>query len=401
MGSIGNSPLSQLGLGEMLPEGGTRQQAMGEAGSATSIGDNVNLLNPAQLYYNRQLNLEASIRSGARWARNDGASLRSGRITPLAFNMVLPIARPLTIALGLRQHAAVDYSTTIAGLTANDADSSRYSNYYSGAGALSQANVGLGLKLAEGLTIGAQATYWLGNLHRFSDVSVGQVALQRESSSRVSDVQFRLGTAYRFGLPKGRRGSIALSGDLPKHLGTSDEVVLRRFIGNTQTGQDTLQKESSGILIAPQTLRLGLAYERPQHFTVVADIVRELWKGTQPLGTTLPLLDGMRAGLGVEWIPNINGAQYLSLASYRAGVFARQLPYELNGHRMSDIGATLGLGFPILRKEARYTRPIVNLNMTMGRRSTFAGSGYSENYVNFTLGILLNDAQWFVRYKID
>lgn len=406
VGSIGNSPLSQLGIGELLPEGSVRQQAMGEAGSASGSSESVNLLNPAMLYYSRQFNLESILRTGAKVARTDAGTLRSGRFTPLLVNMALPVARPLTLAIGLRQHSAIDYSVSNTG---NAGGTDTYTNYFTGGGSLSQAYLGAGLRLAEGLTVGAQGTYWFGTMTRFSDValntdkitglSTGEVT--RQVSSRVSDVQIRLGTAYRRMIGK-HRYALAVSGELPRIMSTSDVVIFRRYNGSSLTTQDTLVSEAPGTLKAPRTLRLGLAFEQPLKYSVVLDLVREYWKGVQPLGTTTPLYDSYRGGLGVEWMPNLNGQNYFSVVSYRAGIYGRQLPYELEGKRMSDMGFTLGMGFPILRKEARYTRPYINSNLSLGVRSGPTGSGsYRETYVNFTLGIVLNDAQWFVRYKID
>lgn len=398
VGSIGNSPLSQLGIGELLPEGGAREQALGEAGSASASTESANLLNPAQLYYSRQLSLESVLRTGAKVARMDTETLRSGRFTPLLLNMTLPVARPLTLAIGLRQHSAIDYSVSNQGIAGG---TDIYTNYFTGGGSLAQAYLGAGLRLAEGLTIGAQGTYWFGTMTRFSDVAVNNGEVTRQVSSRVSDVQVKLGTAYRRTIGKYRYG-IALSGELPRNLRTSDVVIFRRYNGANLTTQDTLVSEAPGTLKAPRTLRLGLAFERPQHYSVVLDLVREYWKGVQPLGTSTTLYDAYRAGMGVEWLPNYNGQNYFSIVTYRAGLYGRQLPYELEGKRMSDIGFTMGLGFPVLRKEARYTRPYINTNFSMGVRSGPTGSGsYRETYVNFTLGIVLNDAQWFVRYKID
>lgn len=398
VGSIGNSPLSQLGIGELLPEGGAREQAMGEAGSASASTESANLLNPAQLYYSRQLSLESVLRTGAKEARTANGSMQSGRFTPLMLNMTLPVARPLTLAIGLRQHSAIDYSVSNQGIAGG---TDTYTNYFTGGGSLAQAYLGAGLLLAEGLTVGAQGTYWFGTMSRFSDVAVSTGEVTRQVSSRVSDVQVKLGTAYRRTIGKYRYG-IAFSGELPRNLHTSDVVIFRRYSGSSLITQDTLVSEAPGILKAPRTLRLGLAFERPQHYSVVLDLVREYWKGVQPLGTSTPLYDAYRAGMGVEWLPNYNGQNYFSIVTYRAGLYGRQLPYELEGKRMSDIGFTMGLGFPVLRKEARYTRPYINTNFSMGVRSGPTGTGsYRETYVNFTLGIVLNDSQWFVRYKID
>jgi hypothetical protein len=400
VGSIGNSPLSQLGVGEILPEGNSRQQAMGEAGAALSSSEDINLLNPAQLYYNRQVNLEAILRVGTKKGTSSNGVVESGRVSPQLFVLTLPIARPLSVALGIRPYSAMDYRVVQTGTT-EGTSSDTYTNYYTGSGTLSQVFMGAGLRLAEGLTVGAQGNLWLGTLQRYSDVSVGLNAITKEHSSRIADVQARLGTAYKFGIGK-HKVSLAVVTDLPTSLRTSDVVIQRRYNNaGTQTAEDTLSAETTGRLQAPQTLRMGLSFEKPRSYVFALDIMHDSWAKVKPFGTTEQLANTWRAALGTEWIPDYNGTRYGSFIRYRAGFYARQLPYSLDGKRMKDLGITLGMGWPILRKDARYTRPMVNTNISAGLRSVPGGGTYKEYYLNFTLGLILNDSQWFVRYKID
>ncbi len=407
LGSIGNTPLSELGLGELMPDGSTREQAMGEAGAAAPSREHISLLNPANLWYNRQVNLEVGLRTSIRHGRSGAGSVTAARFTPMHFTMTLPIAEPVTLALGLRQFSAIDYTVSAARPLAADTNVS-FRNSFGGRGAISQAMVAASVRLAEGLTLGAQGLYWFGTQQRYSEVELNTLGLARSTSSRVSDVSARVGATYRLQLPGGKRIGLGLVADLPRQLRTQDEIVLDRYSINALSGtrtflsSDTLLRMQNGLLQAPRSLRAGLSFEQPQRYTVAVDLVRELWAGVVPLGTPGNLQDAWRGSAGVEWVPNVNGQGYRNYISYRAGLYGRQLPFSVNGTRMQDIGLTLGLGWPVIRKEARYTRPVVNTNLNLGLRQgpTEAGS-FREAYVNFTLGIVLNDSQWFTRFKID
>ncbi|MNY13615.1 hypothetical protein D3C86_1467580 [compost metagenome] len=62
------------------------------------------------------------------------------------------------------------------------------------------------------------------------------------------------------------------------------------------------------------------------------------------------------------------------------------------------MAVTFGLGLPL-----GYTRfAISKLNFTteLGRRGTLTNGLVQENYINFHLGITLNDT-WFKRFKFD
>jgi hypothetical protein len=383
-----------------MPEGNGAQQAMGEAGSAMADGENANTLNPAQLYYMRQVNIEGILRTGAKAGHSDSGSVRSGRVEFQHFSLTMPVAKPLTLSLGIRPFSAIDYSVSKAGLT-DGTTHETYNTFYKGSGTLTQAYLAAGLKLAPGLTVGAQTTLWFGTLQRYTDVTVGYNAITDQLNSRVHDYQVKFGAAYRIPI-KAYRLSISAVADLPKSLATSDYILRNRYnsVGSL-TSQDTLQAETRGHLQAPQTFRFGLAFEKPRHYVFVADFMHDIWSKTRVFGTVTPLSNTWRGAIGTEWIPNSNGIEYTSYMRFRAGAYVRQMPFNLDGAQVRDVGLTMGIGWPVLRKEARYTRPLINTNFSIGTRQIPSGSGYHELYVNFTLGLVLNDSQWFVRYKID
>ena len=66
LGTISNSPYSRLGLGDEFLLGGSRNQALGGAGAGSPSGENVNLINPALLYYNRSIGRLAAAFYGVR-----------------------------------------------------------------------------------------------------------------------------------------------------------------------------------------------------------------------------------------------------------------------------------------------------------------------------------------------
>ena len=79
----------------------------------------------------------------------------------------------------------------------------------------------------------------------------------------------------------------------------------------------------------------------------------------------------------------------------------RDYPYTIDAKKVKDLRISAGASFPIVRKDAKFSRPIINLSVSAGRRgiaNTYIGS---ENYLQVTMGFTLNDFLWFNRYKID
>ena len=79
----------------------------------------------------------------------------------------------------------------------------------------------------------------------------------------------------------------------------------------------------------------------------------------------------------------------------------QQLPYKMGGEFVTDKRISIGASFPIIRKEAKFSRPLINLGISYGRRglkNTYLGE---EDYYQVNLSFTLNDFLWFNRYKID
>jgi hypothetical protein len=104
---------------------------------------------------------------------------------------------------------------------------------------------------------------------------------------------------------------------------------------------------------------------------------------------------------GAEITPDPYKTNYLYQISYRLGAQFKQTPYVVNGNQMNDLSVSAGLGLPIIRKEARYTRPVINIGVVAGYRGSVDQNKFKENYIKFAVSVTLNDQMWFQRYRLD
>jgi hypothetical protein len=101
---------------------------------------------------------------------------------------------------------------------------------------------------------------------------------------------------------------------------------------------------------------------------------------------------------GLEYIPdNLSYNRYLKRVRYRVGGYYRQDPRSLNDKQLTDIGATFGLGFPLILP--RQQTSFVNLSLEAGKMG--AGSAISETYIRMTLGFTFNDNSWFFKRRFE
>jgi hypothetical protein len=108
------------------------------------------------------------------------------------------------------------------------------------------------------------------------------------------------------------------------------------------------------------------------------------------------LKDRSRFSAGMEWTPDENSiSSYWKRAHYRGGLFYEKSYLQLNGEQVNGYGLTLGLGMPFPR-----SRSNLNLSAELGHLGSLNNNLLVENYVKFTLHIILYD-RWFMKRKFD
>ena len=118
------------------------------------------------------------------------------------------------------------------------------------------------------------------------------------------------------------------------------------------------------------------------------------------------LADGLRFEAGALFTPGLtfkkdNRLNYFELIEYRLGGFYENTPYTVAGTQLNDYGITIGFGLPIRARnlapgENRNT--MVNIGAVLGRRGSLENGLIQESYLNFYLGLTLND-KWFNKIK--
>jgi hypothetical protein len=119
-------------------------------------------------------------------------------------------------------------------------------------------------------------------------------------------------------------------------------------------------------------------------------------------GLDFTYADALTYRAGFEISPGTKkSTRYVNIMTFRGGLMYQQLPYKMGGDFVTDKRISIGASFPIIRKEAKFSRPLINLGISYGRRglkNTYIGM---ENYYQVNLSFTLNDFLWFNRYKID
>ena len=156
----------------------------------------------------------------------------------------------------------------------------------------------------------------------------------------------------------------------------------------------------------PGMLRAGLFYQTHK-LGVGFDYSMEQWNGINPPDSQDDVVfkNNQYYRVGVEYTPNaIDIRRFLNRWTYRFGVYYNDYYMRINGHKINDVGLSVGVGIPI--KMQGFSS--VNLGLTWGRRGTTATGMLGtrqfrmvrENYIKVSIGLsLFGEDDWFKRFK--
>jgi long-subunit fatty acid transport protein len=405
--STGNSPYSQLGIGDINNSAFVPNLAMGSAGASHANGIYINHLNPALLVRNRITIFDVGVNGQLKRLQTSNSSQKDfgGNLGYLAY--AFPAARKWTIGATLRPYSNVNYEINASGPVAgNPASQARY--IYMGEGGLTSVELTNAVNIVGGLSLGLRASYIFGNITNESVSSidmpgVNPTRLAYVKRTNYSDFIFNTGLVYRHKL----RDKLFLNGGLVYDFATN--IRGTRFTGfqqrnaadNTalQVGYDTLAKDIKGTVSLPAQYKIAVSLDAPFHWAILADFSYQDWSSYKDYGTQETLGSGYTLALGGEWTPDINSvSNYLKRITYRTGLHYSQTPILLNNEQIIDFGINFGTSVPVGRGFSN-----LNLAFTAGQRGTLNNNLIKEQYFRVAVGFTLNGLydRWFQKNKID
>lgn len=409
--NIGNSPYSSLGLGEIKETKLTRYVGLGEVGVAMPHADFINLANPAFLAFNRSAALESGFFTGRQWQSNNTENKQNtvAGVSHVAF--LFPIRKPnrISIAAGITPYSRVGYRFMNSNVLADDT-TKKINSRYTGTGGLNKGFLATGIRLNRNFYVGAEVGYLFGSIEDKTE-SIMQPAINNAltvvtTNSYYNQVTVQLAGAYRKLLDTTKSSflNIGIVSGIPTTM-TRKQNTITEWTQTTSSGQqafyfsDTLNGARSNVA-APLRSTLGISYEQFLDWTIGADFTYQQWVG-ENINTNVQT-NTFSAGIAAEWIPNLNKTNLLSVSVYRMGLRYEQLPYQINGTTLTDIGMNFGISFPMVGKYTqKFSRPYINLGLALGQRGTTQNNLVLENYIKGYLSFTLNDDLWFKKTKID
>ncbi len=407
--SKAQSPYSMYGLGSLDDCTLGINSGMGGVGYAINNKMQVNPKNPASYAAMDSLTFlfDVGMSVETDWVKErlDTKTLRETKTYANFDYAVLqfPLGKHFAASFGIMPFSKVNYSY---GKSINFGE---YSNY--GEGGIHQVYLGVAAKLYKNLYVGVNASYLFGNITHSTTIlpnsAYNVVAMISQSKMHVTDYKFDFGLRYTQNINEKNSITIgAVYSPKKKMLGKRYNDLYQL----ETSGETSLTVESDTISLKScyemaETYGAGLGYKWDDRLIIGVDFTYQPWSKVNylPLWKTEFTEDALkgnfndryRISLGAEYRNAVYSTKYVDRMRFRAGAYYEKSYIKLNGNDLSEVGASIGLGLPILKDKS-----LINVSAQYYHRKLSPKATVFENGILFSVGISFNEF-WFFKRKIE
>lgn len=412
------SPYSFYGIGDIPTQGTTAMRGMAGTGVAFRSWTEINFLNPASY---GSFNRRSALLSVGGYGKNyylsqiseSGEKLRSSyntfNINDISF--AIPLGKGLGFGFNVSPYSNVGYRVNIEddGYISRP-DIGHVSYLYEGSGGITQFKGGVGWKVFDKLSVGADLIYLHGNIKRtFTQVItaitgdgyyqptqgykneqintlLGLFGLQYDIISK-SDMLFTFGATYQLGR--------AVNGRVTNYIA----YVPGFYTGGAWADSSRFEEKDPDYSL-PHIVTAGLFLQRPK-WGVGTDYTYSMWGSINPTEyvNSVSFRNTHAITVGGMYTPNPGDVRRtLNRWTYRAGLRYSNYYMTLLGENINEAAVTFGIGIPL--NSAGVNR--IDLGLELGSRGPRNSKVIQENYLKFSIGLsLFGEDFWFVKYKYD
>lgn len=409
--NVDYSPYSKFGIGVLANPGTAYTRSMGGVGVATRDNRYLNVMNPAAVTARDTLAFMAdfSLAQNNSYYRQGDLSSVNNTFNVRNLSMSFPIWKSSAFMIGFAPFSSVAYEVTsketdpeVIGHTGNITDA------YTGTGSLYQMYVGAGVTFWNRLSLGAQFTYYFGNLEKASTRSFSSSSYR----SIYSGTQMSLhGFNGKFGLqyeqPVGKNDKLiaGVTYRMPTQLRGVDKDAKYPY-GKIEVMQTAIQSDIVDTLVCnyvgldevsiAQEFGFGLSYRHADKWAAEVNYTFADWQKSQMDQVMGFKVDGFSTNrsrslnAGFEITPNRSDIRYyMRRCTYRVGGYYNVEYYRYNAQAINSYGITLGMSLPVFRWYNAIT-----VGIDIGQRGSLKNNMLRERYVGFNVSLNVFDI-WF------
>lgn len=395
MGAHAQSAYSMFGYGMLNDNATSAQRAMGGVGYAMRSGRQINVMNPASYAAIDSLTFlfDIGVDLTKLNAKDTDATSSSTGGGLDYLNIQFPLGKYMGASLGMLPFSTIQYSFGSEIVNGHSA--------YQGSGGINQAYIGVAGRPLKGLTVGFNFSYMFGTLLNdiYGYTSSGSTTLW-EKSMEVRDWRLQLGAQYGLKIGSKHQATVGLTYTPSKALlghawATRYDINAESNTTPVKEGYTSLRHKYS----LPETWGIGLNYEWNERLMAEFDATYQNWSKAKYTSiatedSNIKFANRYKYALGLQY-RHSQRANYLQRINWRAGAYTARDYVTVQGNNIKEYGLSCGLGLPT----PAGNKTMINLTFQYIHREGSPAKLISENYLNFSLGININEL-WFMPAKL-
>ncbi len=394
-----NSPYTRYGLGELSDQAFAHNAAMGGIGYALRSSEQINVMNPASYSAVDSLSFMFDIGMGLKSSnyQENGYKTNAKNASFDYLAMQFRLHPRVGFAVGFTPYSNVGYKFSRTSDIENSDDVTLTNTFY-GDGGLQQIFGGIGFKILDNLSVGANVGYLYGEIDYQTLATLSNGGDQTTTYNNISINSYiaNFGLQYTQKLSKTDKVTLGLVYGLGHDLKSTETKGIQVTDGSSysELTEETI-KDSYGI---PSTFGAGLTWQHKQNLTVGADYTLQQFENVKYDNSTDFYKNRTRIGAGIEYMPSLYGRNYLSRIRYRAGAYYSssymKLP-EYDGPKEWGVSAGFGLPLHLFQRNT-----VLSITGQYVRVLPSVKGMLSENRFVLKLGLTFNE-HWFMKWRVN
>lgn len=394
-----NSPYTRYGLGELSDQAFAHNAAMGGIGYALRSSEQINVMNPASYSAVDSLSFMFDIGMGLKSSnyQENGYKTNAKNASFDYLAMQFRLHPRVGFAVGFTPYSNVGYKFSRTSDIENSDDVTLTNTFY-GDGGLQQIFGGIGFKILDNLSIGANVGYLYGEIDYQTLATLSNGGDQTTTYNNISINSYiaNFGLQYTQKLSKTDKVTLGLVYGLGHDLKSTETKGIQVTDGSSysELTEETI-KDSYGI---PSTFGAGLTWQHKQNLTVGADYTLQQFENVKYDNSTDFYKNRTRIGAGIEYMPSLYGRNYLSRIRYRAGAYYSssymKLP-EYDGPKEWGVSAGFGLPLHLFQRNT-----VLSITGQYVRVLPSVKGMLSENRFVLKSGLTFNE-HWFMKWRVN
>ena len=398
-----NSPYTRYGFGQLSDQSFGNSKAMGGIAYGLRNGLQINAANPASYSAVDSLTFlfDAGMSLQNTNFQENGVKTNAKNSTIDYIAMQFRLWKRMGLTAGFLPYSIVGYNMS----QTNSISSDEYGNpvsalyTYSGDGSLQQVFLGLGYKMFDNLSIGANISYLYGDITHTASTTFSNSNANtsvRSDKLEISDYKLDLGLQYTQKFGKKHTVNLGAVYSLGHDLNGKGYNYKETYVsGSTYPMTQTVDTIRNAFSL-PHTFGIGVTYVYDNRLTVGMDYTLQKWEDVDFFNEKGKFLNRTKISLGAEFLPNPISRNYLNRIRYRIGAYYSDPYTKINNQEGArEYGASFGFGLPLFQ-----SRSILNISGQYVKVSPKVKGMLEENYLRINIGLTFND-RWFMKWKVE